>query len=361
MKKIPPARATENPMLRLLLPFSSLFLAALLSAQTRAVLPAAFAQQEGESFTSIPFGRSSSVHVQHYYEGRLFAGKGTLIAVGFRPDGGKSFAKKGVELEIRCSSSAKRATGLSRFFVSNLNQDLATVFKRRILNLPIVASSPGPRTFSLRFFFDSPFVYDPKKGGLLIDLRIYGQARGRYDLDLGALGTSRQLSFGKPGCAGSNSKVPRLDVPTSAVLWGKPFVFRVRDLSPKQVLGLMLGTQEASWGSVPLPLDLGPAGAHGCYLNTDPFLLTASVADAKGEARLQGVIPPDPAFLGYWVRSQAFTLDSKANRLGLTTTAGNKVQVCGPFPVARLVGGTVGAFTGTLEQGRVPVTELSWK
>jgi hypothetical protein len=85
------------------------------------------------------------------------------------------------------------------------------------------------------------------------------------------------------------------------------------------------------------------------------------VSNSVGEARFLGAIPNIPAFLGYWIRYQGLVLDGAANAFGITMTSGAKVQICGPFPVSRVVGSTVNAFLGTLEPGIVPVTELRWQ
>lgn len=332
------------------------------AAQSTQVVPADFASREGETFTSFPFGRSHSTRVQHYFEPRLFAAKGTLLGVAFRPEGGKSYAGKGLELEIQCATSHADVGQLNTLFHANVGSHAATVFSRKILNLPLLAGQAGPQPFGIAFTFDTPFAYDPAQGGLLIDVMVHGQARGDYDLDLGSLCVSAKGTFGQPGCPGSNQKIPFADVPTTAVLQGQPFVFRVGDVPVGSAVGLILGSRESgSWGALTLPFDLGIAGATNCWLNTDLLLLFAAVADAQGEARFLGGVPNSPVFVGFWVRFQGFVLDPAANPFGMTTTQGAKVQVCGAFPVGRVVGSTVSAFGGTVEPGIVPVTELRWQ
>ena len=90
-----------------------------------------------------------------------------------------------------------------------------------------------------------------------------------------------------------------------------------------------VGTSDRDFGGAPiLPLRLDPYGAPGCFLYTNPFLVTAGLTDAPakrktdGEARVLLHWPLDPVLTGSLFFSQWLMLEPGAHALGVTTSNG---------------------------------------
>ncbi|MBL8755522.1 MAG: hypothetical protein JNK15_19650 [Planctomycetes bacterium] len=120
------------------------------------------------------------------------------------------------------------------------------------------------------------------------------------------------------GCAGSLG-VPVLDAAagTKPVL-GTTFTVQVDNLP----LGLGLvgfGAATTTFGSLPLPFDLGLVGMPGCTLFAAPEVTL--VGNGVGTtATVTWPIPATPTFAGFRFHNQAFALDPTANMLGFVTS-----------------------------------------
>lgn len=340
-----------------------LFLAHTALSQTVAVVaPPRFQAAEGESFTGLPFSRSTPVRAQLWYGPSYFPRTGNLVSVALRPDGGRSFGAKVVDIEIVLATGPATPDAVAAQFSSNRGSDAVTGFKRRVVRLPAVLPAAGPRPFDVSFTLDRSFPFDPKKGGLLVELVLFGQQPGAWHLDLGTRCTSARAAFGGSGCRGSNGKAPVADSPTGALLWGRPFVVRVRDLRAMSPVAMLFGTRESGpWMGLTLPYRMDVIGAPGCTLATDAALVLGAAANSLGEARLPGQIPPVAKLVGTWIRFQGMALDPRANALGAAMSNGSKVQICGPDPMARIVATNLVSGTGAVETGVSPVARFTFQ
>lgn len=91
----------------------------------------------------------------------------------------------------------------------------------------------------------------------------------------------------------------------------------------------MFGFSNTSWGGAPLPADLGPIGAPGCVLRTEPSVLFAGLVSGSGTMRQQIVIGTDPATIGVVWYSQFLVFDPPANAFGATLSNALRTQVGG--------------------------------
>jgi hypothetical protein len=73
-------------------------------------------------------------------------------------------------------------------------------------------------------------------------------------------------------------------------------------------------------GVVPLPADLTPLGAQGCFVRVDPIVIDAVIADANGVASFALPIPPSIASRGFSIFAQCLCLDLALNPLGLSVS-----------------------------------------
>ncbi len=120
-------------------------------------------------------------------------------------------------------------------------------------------------------------------------------------------------SFGK-GCKGSHGKVPVLYALTPPVI-GRDFHLQIRSAPPSRSSLLALGVQRVN-------VDLGPIGAPGCTLYTQPIVFFNRSVDNSGRwwypPPLE--VPNVPGLAGFELQFQVAVPDAKANALGMITS-----------------------------------------
>ena len=146
-------------------------------------------------------------------------------------------------------------------------------------------------------------------------------ATGTYTLRLSCDESALYHTF-TGGCVGSNSLVPTWRVRyLEQPLVGTTLVGEFGNAPANGVVFPFAGfSRTLAGGSIPLPLDLGVAGAPGCVIGVDPAYLTALLTDGLGNATWSFVIPQNPSLSGIVLAQQGFVLDPAANQLGLTIT-----------------------------------------
>jgi hypothetical protein len=337
---------------------AAIALAATSPAQARIVLPPSHAGVEGTGATHVPFGRSVPMRVQAAYDAALFSGPRVIGALAWRIDGNQTSAAKRLELEVRLSTLARPITGLQAAFSANTGADEVVALDRTAVDLPAQGQGQAPNPFTVRVPLQRAFAYDPSRGALLVDVLVHDQPPGAYPLDATFTCTSEQRGYGPPGC-GAAGRILRVDSATTQVLWGRPFALRVLDAPAQAATSLFLGSIESGWwNGLPIPFDLGAAGAPGCWLSIDALLVRGALADAAGTALYSFALPALPALRGEWVRFQGVALEAQANPLGLVTSQPAKVQVCGWEAVSRVYASGAGAIAGFVEVGVAPVLQL---
>lgn len=334
--------------------------AAALVGQSLVAVPASHAAIDGSSSTNVPFGRSVPTRVQYVYDGSLFAGPGTITAVAFRLDGGTSAASKIVDCELSLSTAPLSLVNLSVDFAQNRGANATVVLPRQLLTLPAQAVGAVPNPFLPPIPLTTPFAYDPAQGPLVLEVVVFGQPPGTYTFDVTFVCTSPELPVGPPSCIGSNGLPVSVESTTPQVIWGRPWVPRLRDALPNTLAVMSLGTfDSAPWGGFLLPQDLQALGAPGCYLSIDMAATFLGVTATDGTATFPFVVPNEPLLLGEWFRFQGGALDLQANVLGLVTSQARKVQVCGWEPVARLWSNGITSTFGTREIGLSAVVQFT--
>ena len=124
-------------------------------------------------------------------------------------------------------------------------------------------------------------------------------------------------------CIGSNGLRPNFARPSGEQPFlGSTFVSRVSNVLPNTLVAPIFGLSNvtASGGVVPLPADLAPLGAPGCFLRVDPIVIDAVLADANGVASFALPIPPSIASRGFSIFAQCLCLDLPLNPLGLSVS-----------------------------------------
>lgn len=330
------------------------------AAQAALAVPGSHLLQEGTGSTNVPFGRSTPTRVQYAWHGALFPGPVTITAIAFRLDGGAAAAAKAVDCELRLSTLPAGLLAFASDFAANRGADETIVLPRQIVTLPAGAAGGAPSAFLPPLPLAVPFPYDPAAGMLVLEIVVHGQPPGAYSLDMTYVCDSPDVPLGPPACLGAAGQPLVVESATSQVMWGRPWVARVRQAQPGAIALLALGTiEQGAWGGFVLPQDLGLVGAPGCWLSIDLAGTWFSIAGGDGSAAFPFTIPNQPELVGEWIRFQAAAFDAAANPLGLVTSRAQKVSVCGWEPVARLWSNGIASASGTREPGLAAVVQFT--
>lgn len=127
-------------------------------------------------------------------------------------------------LQISLSTTTNAADHLSEVFAENIGADEATVFNGTMTAVTaFLASSNGTKVFDIKLPLQAPFVFDPSKGNLLVDLRNFsGGSAYLFNNSSGATpdAVSRIFNDGNPtatSATGADSGGGPLQVVYSAV------------------------------------------------------------------------------------------------------------------------------------------------
>lgn len=130
-------------------------------------------------------GREQSV-----YAGSLFPSSPMAITeIWYRPDaslaGAGPFSLTLSEIEVRLSTISRDASQLDFVFFNNVGPDELLVYKGPWLYQTHFATVGfGAKAFDIQLKLQKPFIYDPRKGNLLVDLRNFSAASSRtYNID----------------------------------------------------------------------------------------------------------------------------------------------------------------------------------
>ena len=158
-------------------------------------------------------------------------------------------------------------------------------------------------------------------------LALFGGATERerlsdtWEYESTPLQTATYAAYGN-GCAGT-AGVPVLrsrDVPQL----GTTVAVTLTSARANAAVLACVGTSRTAWGSLALPIDLGPLGAPGCAILTSIEGMSAITTGAAGSATLSLSIPTQGAFIGYTFYNQFLVMDATANPLGVATSNGGR-------------------------------------
>ena len=332
-----------------------LILATSLGAQSSSIVPKATAKIDASNSTAWPFGLGLPSRMQGLYHPSLFATKPPAIkSIAFRAQGKQSLlAKKGVELEIRLSTSPRGPWNLDKSFSKNVGLDERIVFKKRRIDLPASASRLSPQAFLVRFPLDSAFAYQQSKGSLLVEIRVHAIPTGAYELDASYTECARHVTIGKP--CGSFSQLPGGGVAVSkgsTTQCGSqttdPFLsYTLRGGHPGGVALHLLSSQKLV-AQATLPLG-------GCALWIAPEFSLPLTLDKAGEARINYPLQLLHGKKSFY--SQFLSVD-----LGLTSirsTQALQTRLGGWDAIARIVAiGKSDATSGFVQPGASWVLEF---
>lgn len=148
------------------------------TAQT-IVVPNSLATLEGDGNFSIPFGATStgSIRYQQVFDASDFAslpGPSFISQIAFRLDASFSavFSETILNIQINLSTTASAPDAMSNFFAINVGSDETVVFSGALAMSSLDTGPPaGPKDFDIVINLQTPYLYDPMAGNLLMDVR----------------------------------------------------------------------------------------------------------------------------------------------------------------------------------------------
>jgi hypothetical protein len=152
-----------------------LLLCAPLARADVVVVPNSLATVEGNDSNFGPFFNNSVRYQQVYSASQFPSSEGPLMItqIAFRPDGSvtdPSLIIRFDSVRIDLSTTSSTPSTLSTLFASNVGADDMTVFNSFVFaNAPVTGPAGGPKDFTVTFALN-PFIYDPSKGDLLLDV-----------------------------------------------------------------------------------------------------------------------------------------------------------------------------------------------
>ena len=129
---------------------------------------------------------STGSRVQQVYASSFFSGPISLTSVSFRaypgatPSGFFSNTVNISSLSVKLSTTARgdeTGSTLSSVFNNNIGSNVATVYQGA-LTLSTAATGTATQPFDYTINFQNPFLYDPSKGNLLLDVNVLGTVSG---------------------------------------------------------------------------------------------------------------------------------------------------------------------------------------
>lgn len=161
---------------------------------TAIVVPNRLETRDGNGRNGIPFSidefNLKSLRYQQIYDAGEFAvlSEAQLITqILFRPDRneGNAFSSTLAHIQINLSTTNVAPDALSTTFADNIGSDETIVFNGTLLLSSANTRVAGrPKDFDIVISLDTPFLYDPSLGNLLLDVKNFsGGLTTRFDAE----------------------------------------------------------------------------------------------------------------------------------------------------------------------------------
>jgi hypothetical protein len=131
---------------------------------------------EGNINNASPFsGRGRNQQVYAASEFAFLSEAALITKISFRPDGNSpqlSFSTRIRDIQIALSTTNAAVDRLSPTFANNIGSDETIVYKGELLlSSAFTSLEGGTKAFDISINLQKPFLYDPKLGNLLLDVR----------------------------------------------------------------------------------------------------------------------------------------------------------------------------------------------
>jgi hypothetical protein len=153
------------------------------------VVPNALASAEGNIDNSFPFITTDRQRYQQVFGAGDFPSSVILISqIAFRPDAisEQPFNTTLTNVQINLSTTRRAVDGLSTTFAANVGADDTAVHTGSLaLSSAFTGPANGPKDFDIVINLSTPFLYNPNRGNLLLDVRNFdgGSSNEFFDAD----------------------------------------------------------------------------------------------------------------------------------------------------------------------------------
>ena len=173
------------------------------------VSPSARTASDGNGATGHPFSQIEAYYrwQQVFVASDFVALGGPLLvsAISLRPNGQAPWTYTLPNVQLSLSTTAGSPSSLNSTFAQNVGSDRTTVFSGQLtLQTANTGPSNGPKAFDIVIPFQTPFLYNPLAGNLLIDI-------SNFSSGFIPLGDQLDSEFYNEGQAGSTAHVSYWD------------------------------------------------------------------------------------------------------------------------------------------------------
>lgn len=158
----------------ILLALFSLLLPAAAANAVTIVAPNGYAAVEGNAANSFPFNNFEGRYQQAYAADQFDSGLLSITEIAFRTDAGPAAQNwlSALSFTVNLSTSVNPVGSLSDIFADNIGLDQTLVFDSGAgaAFSGTNAGLPGPNAFDVILTLDTPFLYDPASGDLLLEV-----------------------------------------------------------------------------------------------------------------------------------------------------------------------------------------------
>ena len=158
------------------------------------VVPNAFANAEADANSGTFWAPTRLLEV--YAASEFPPAPISITEIRFRPDATQAAFTATLRARLSLSTTAKAPDGLSTVFADNIGADETVVFDGDASVSSAAVGTPA-KDFDVAFPLARPFVYDPSKGNLLLEIRAYSPSYA-FLVDASSLATdnaSRAINY----------------------------------------------------------------------------------------------------------------------------------------------------------------------
>ena len=136
------------------------------------VVPSQFEHVDANLLSQFPFATNIDNRYQQVYASTGFPGRVLLTGIALRPNKDSTSAWTGVggSMIVRLSTTLTGPDQLSPIFANNIGSDEAEVYA----GSPAIDTDPSRNEFDYIIHFDTPFLYEPSQGHLLLHVQQIG-------------------------------------------------------------------------------------------------------------------------------------------------------------------------------------------
>jgi hypothetical protein len=318
------------------------------------VSPLNYANAEGNTYDSVPFGTTITPYRYLQVHDDLAGTARPISALVVRRDGNISVqpaAAYVMVMDVILSSAATTASTMSTTFDNNHGANRVQVASFHQVSFPATTAGPIPRPFEYRVPLPAPYQYNGQ-GGLCWEVRLIARQGSGVVYHNGVSGSTTNpaaatLSLGAGCKAGGRTSAVQLSA-GSQMNWpqGSGLFSYTGYYAPANSFGILaLGTSPTSFSGIPLPFEIPSTRGQTsgvCYLYNSWAFTLPLLADNAGVHSFNLGVPATQEFYGARIFGQGIFVDTAttpSNPLGVVTSNGvehNWVPPYASLPVGRV-------------------------